>query len=250
LQGIHPLQHRHENLTTGIIKTRQLKINTNRTMRIDFTNNKNILQNYYDKQGISEKFDEDCLYLEKSFNEISKMWLENLNKIDKVNFIMIAEAPLWGKVKKYIYNPEINNSQFFYRSDLGDILNKTIADKKSFINECNDIGLIVVDISPFALNPTDTSINYRKMTTEQYRELVNLTIPHFLELKIRAIKEKKSKNVKTFFRYARVKNNFHDLISNVLIDYGIIGYQNQIGDISQKGGGIDKSKLKHIILSK
>lgn len=217
---------------------------------MNFNDNKKILKSFYDKQGISKNFDKDCFYLEKSFNEISKIWLDNLNQIDKVNFVMLAEAPLWGKVKKYIYNPEINNSQFFYRSDLGDILNKTIADKKSFISVCNEIGLIVIDISPFALNPTDTSINYREMKINQYRELVNLTIPHFFELKIKAIKEKKSKNVKTFFRYARVRNNFQDLISKVLIKNEIISSQNEIGDISQNGGGIDKNKLKQIIQPK
>ncbi len=151
---------------------------------MNFIDNKKILKAFYEKQGLSKSFDSDCLYLEKSFNEISKIWFDNLNQIEKVNFVMIAEAPLWGKVKKYIYNPEINNSQFFYRSDLGDILNKTISNKKSFIKECNDIGLIVIDISPFALNPTDTSINYREMTINQYRELVNLTIPFFFEQKI------------------------------------------------------------------
>jgi len=217
---------------------------------MNFTDNKKILKNFYDKQGISKNFDKDCLYLEKSFNEISKIWLNNLNQIDKVNFVMIAEAPLWGKVRKYIYNTEINNSQFFYRSDLGNILNKTIADKKSFIHECNEIGLIVIDISPFALNPTDTAITYRKMTINQYRELVNLTIPHFFELKIKAIKEKKSENIKTFFRYARVKHNFQDIISKVLLENEIISSQYEIGDISQNGGGIDKNKLKQIIQPK
>lgn len=217
---------------------------------MNFNDNKKILKDYYDKQGISANFDKDCLYLEKSFNEISKIWLDNLNQIDKVNFVMIAEAPLWGKVKKYIYNPQTNNSQFFYRSDLSDIINKPILDKKDFIKHCNDIGLIIIDISPFALNPTDTAINYRKMTINQYRELVTRTLPFYFEQKIKAINEKKSRSVKTFFRYARVKNNFLDLISNVLIKYAIIGSQNEIGDISQKGGGIDKIKLKQIILSK
>lgn len=60
---------------------------------------------------------------EPAFFEINKIWIENLNLIKNVNFIMIAEAPLWGMTKKYIYNPEVNNSQFFYRSDLGDIIN-------------------------------------------------------------------------------------------------------------------------------
>jgi len=73
-------------------------------------------------------------------------WLSS--QIESVNYLMLAEAPLWGETKKYIYNPDINNSQFFYRSDLEDILNKHIADKKEFIQVCNEIGLLIVDISP------------------------------------------------------------------------------------------------------
>jgi len=53
-----------------------------------------------------------------------------------------------------------------------------------------------------------------------------------------------------FFRYTRVKNNFQDLIAQVLIDNNIIKTQNDIDDISQNGGGVDKSKLKMIIKAK
>ena len=214
---------------------------------MNYSDNKIFLKIFYEQNGISNKFDKDSIYLEKAFKDINKIWLDNLNQIKVVNYLMIAEAPLWGKVEKYIYNPEINNSQFFYRSDLGDILNKHIADKKEFIKVCNEIGLLVVDISPFPLNPSDTVINYRSLTTTQYRQLVSLTIPTFFEKKIKAIAEKKSDNIKTFFRYARVKNNFEDLISKVLIDNKIIEIQNDIGDISQNGGGIDKTKLDKII---
>lgn len=212
-----------------------------------YSENKIFLKSFYDQNGFSSKFDKDSIYLEKAFTDISNIWLNNLNQIKAVNYLMIAEAPLWGKSKKYIYNPEVNNSQFFYRSDLGDILNKHIADKKDFIKTCNEIGLLVVDISPFPLNPSDTAINYRSLTTTQYRQLVSLTIPTFFERKIKSIAEKKSGNIKTFFRYARVKRNFEDLISKVLIDYKIIKARNDIDDISQNGGGIDKIKLGRII---
>jgi hypothetical protein len=214
---------------------------------MNYSDNKNFLKTFYDQNGLSSKFDKDSIYLEKAFNEIYKIWLDNLNQIKTINYLMIAEAPLWGKIKKYIYNPEINNSQFFYRSDLGDILNKHIANKTDFIKVCNEIGLLVVDISPFPLNPIDTAINYRSLTTTKYRQLVSLTIPTFFEKKIQAIAQKKSTNIKTFFRYARVKNNFEDLISKVLIDNKIIKTQNEIDDISQNGGGIDKTKLEQII---
>lgn len=214
---------------------------------MNYAENKIFLKTFYDQNGLSDKFAKDSIYLEKAFNDIYKIWLNNLNQIRVVNYLMIAEAPLWGKTKKYIYNPEINNSQFFYRSDLGDILNKHIPDKKDFIKACNEIGLLVVDISPFPLNPNDTAITYRSLTTTQYRKLVSLTVPAFFEKKIKEIAEKKSANIKTFFRYARVKKNFEDLISKVLIDNKIIKTLNDISDISQNGGGIDKAKLGQII---
>ncbi len=214
---------------------------------MNYSDNKNFLKTFYDQNGLSSKFDRDSNYLEKAFNEIHKIWLDNLCQIKTVNYLMIAEAPLWGKMKKYIYNPEINNSQFFYRSDLADILNRHVADKREFIKVCNEIGLLIVDISPFPLNENDTALNYRSVTPMQYRKLVSLTIPTFFERKIKAIATKKSTNIKTFFRYARVKNNFEDLISKVLIDNNIIKMQNEIGDISQNGGGIDKAKFEKII---
>lgn len=214
---------------------------------MNYADNKIFLKTFYDRFGLSSKFDNDSVYLEKAFNDINKIWFDNLDKIEKVKYLMIAEAPLWGQEKKYIYNPSINNSQFFYRSDLGDILNKQINDKPEFIKVCNEIGLLVVDISPFPLNPKNTSINYRDLTTVQYRQLVSQTIPTYFEEKIRIIGEKKSANIKTFFRYARVKSTFQDLISQVLIDNKFIESQNDILDISQNGGGIDKKKFDQII---
>lgn len=214
---------------------------------MNYSNNKKILKSFYDQNGLLSKFDKDSIYLEEAFNDIYRIWLNNFNQIESVNYLMLAEAPLWGKDKKYIYNPDTNNSQFFYRSDLGDILNKHITDKREFITVCNEIGLLVVDISPFPLNPNDTAINYRSLKTAQYQQLVNLTIPTFFEEKIKLVADKKSANIKTFFRYARVKNSFGSIVSRVLIDNKIIKTQNDIGDISKNGGGIDKSKLRQII---
>lgn len=221
---------------------------------MNYSDNKKILKSFYDQNGLLSKFEKDSIYLEEAFNDIYRIWLDNFNQIESVNYLMLAEAPLWGEAKKYIYNPDINNSQFFYRSDLEDILNKHIADKKEFIQVCNEIGLLVVDISPIPLNSKDTKINYRKsengskkLNKNQYKQLVNLTIPTFFEKKIKLVADKKSANIKTFFRYARVKNSFESIVSRVLIDNKIIKTQNDIGDISKKGGGIDKTRLKQII---
>ena len=212
-----------------------------------YTDNKNALKTFYEQAGLSSNFEGDSIYLEKAFHDINKIWKDNFDEIETVNYLMIAEAPLWGKVRKFVYNPDTNNSQFFYRSDLGDILNKHIPDKREFLKVCNEIGLLVVDISPFPLNSNDTTINYRELSTEDYRRLVSLTIPTYFEMKIKAVATKKATDIKSFFRYARVKNNFQDLISKVLLDNKFIKNANEIGDISQNGGGIDKKKLGQII---
>ncbi|MEX2477774.1 MAG: hypothetical protein WD357_05025 [Gracilimonas sp.] len=219
-------------------------------MKIEYQDNKEIIESFYHSLGLANEFDEDNVYLRRAFNEIKDLWIENFNKIDKVRYLLIAEAPLWGQEKKYIYNPKTNNSQFFYRSDLETILNTQITHQEEFINTCNEIGLLVVDISPFPLNTKDTKINYSKnkdgskrLTKNEYRELVGLTIPTFFERKIKLIGQKKSSKVKAFFRYARVENAFSNLISNVLIENGIIAKQEDIGNISQAGGGIDRVKL-------
>ena len=216
---------------------------------MEYCKNETILKDFYLKNGLTSRFNNDNLYLENAFNEINRIWSENLNEIEKVNFVLIAEAPLWGQTKKYIYNPAVNNSQFFYRSDLSDILNIQIANKLEFLKILNKIGFVVVDISPFPLNPKNTAINYRDLSINQYRQLVSMTLPYFFNEKIKEISNKKSENCKVFFRYTRVKNIFEDLIIKTLVDHKMVTTIDELSDISQKGGGINKPMLGKILKS-
>jgi hypothetical protein len=224
------------------------------TRALKFEGNKEILRNFYKKNGLENFIKNDIDYLEKAFNEIYELWRINYDQIKEIRYIMIAEAPLWGRIKKYIYNPETNNSQFFFRSDLGDIIGERISTKQEFLKACNKLGLIVIDISPYPLNQTDTVINYKEtknhskgLTKKQYRELVSLTLSEYFEKKLELISDKTSNEIKVFFRYQRVKKNFEDLIIPALIKHELIQSKSDIGDISQAGGGIDKLKLKKII---
>ena len=155
--------------------------------------------------------------------------------------------------QEYITLNDPNNTSF-PRSDLEETLKTKIWNKQDFIQTCNNIGLLIIDISPFPLNTKDTKINYgknqngsKKLTKNEYRNLVRGTLPFFFEQKIKLIKEKKSNDLKIFFRYARVKNTFQDLIESVLIENDLIKSKNEFGDISQNGGGIDRRKLKQIL---
>jgi hypothetical protein len=225
---------------------------------MDYSKNKEVLRGHYTRNGIINLFEQDNKYLEDAFNEITGIWFNNFDQISEVKYLMIAEAPLWSKLKSYIYNPNTPSTQFFYKSDLEYILNTQIKDKAEFIRVCNEIGLLIIDISPFALNSEDTIINYRNrsknnpygLTKELYRGLAELTIPFFFEKKIKAIVLKMSSDIKVFFRYTRVKRRFQDLISDVFITNGLIKSENEILDISKRGGGIDKSKFEIILLSR
>ena len=210
---------------------------------MNYSRCKQILHDFYSENGVIDYFERDNLYLEKAFHEINEMWFRNLECIKEVKYLMIAEAPLWGKDKSYIYNPETKNTSFFYKSDLEYVLNIQIADNQDFINYCNKIGLLIIDISPFALNTEDTIINYRSISANQYLKLVKNTFPFYFEQKLRTVCKKKSDSIKVFFRYARVKKRFLPLISEALIDCHFIKSVNEISDISKRDGIWIKLKL-------
>ncbi len=132
-----------------------------------------ILSDFYYDKNVDQHFKNDEKYLSVAFKEIEKIWMQNYNEITTVNYVMLSEAPLWGERKSYIYNPAIKNTQFFYRSDLEFCLKEKIKDKVKFINKLNSIGFIILDISPFPLNGKDTNINYRAISNNDYKYLLN-----------------------------------------------------------------------------
>ena len=101
---------------------------------VGYNANKDILRKFYDKYRIGDYFQTDNAYLENAYKDIEHLWLDNLALIKTVNYLMIAEAPLWGKDKSYIYNPDTPNSQFFYKQDIGEILGITIHSKQEFLS--------------------------------------------------------------------------------------------------------------------
>lgn len=116
---------------------------------MNYDHSKEILKTFYHKNSISNNFERDNQYLETAFNEITKIWFKNLVLIKEVRYLMIAEAPLWGSSKSYIYNPTTQFTQFFHKGDLEHVLGIPIKDKVEFIKRCNEIGLLIIDISPF-----------------------------------------------------------------------------------------------------
>ncbi|MCM2287013.1 MAG: hypothetical protein NDI81_19720 [Desulfobacula sp.] len=179
------------------------------------------LFDFYSQKKLDHYFLRDENYLSVAFKEIEKIWIHNYDKISTINYVMLSEAPLWGERKSYIYNPNIKNTQFFYRSDLEFCLKEKIKNKIEFINKLNSIGFIILDISPFPLNEKDTNINYKEISKKDYRYLLKKTVPIFLALKISLILKKKSRNMKIFYRYGRVRNAFGNILEEFFFKKGI-----------------------------
>ena len=96
------------------------------------------------------------------------------------------------------------------------------------------------------IDPEIISISVDKIPAD-YKKLIESTVPFYFEKKIEMMKSKLSPEPKVFFRYKRVKDSFETIIGKTLIEHNVINSLEEIGDISQVGGGINKSKLKEII---
>jgi hypothetical protein len=213
-----------------------------------------ILEEFYEENRIISFFDNNRNYLEEAFYSIFKLWEQNFEKIEDVKYIVIAEAPLWGKEKKYIYNPNINNSQFFTIKNLSILTERSISNKLDFINSCNEMGLLFIDVSPFALNHHDTRMNYSKtrnaslkLNRNQYRVLTSKTLPYYFEKKLELANTKKQVSAKVFIRYARIKNNLEDYLIPLLNKYNYTQNSNGFDVISKRGGMIDIQRLKTLM---
>lgn len=214
---------------------------------MDFQQNENILKKFYESHGITNHFVSDVKYLRKAFMEINSMWLEQYNAIDKINFLVIGEAPLWGETKKYIYNRQTTNTQFFYRSDIEHLTKSILTDKSAFLRACLDLGFIFIDVSPFPLNPVNTQINYRTMKLKDYQDLVKETLDTFLKPKLKKVKSKSTSRLKIAYRYKRVEKSFSGLLNPLFLELGLVSDEKSISDIAMSGGGVDRTKLSKLV---
>jgi len=217
---------------------------------------KNYLKEKYIKYGIEEYFKTDFEYLEASINDINGFWDKNINEIDKIKLIILAEAPMWGKNEKYFYNPETIHSQFFYQSDLEYVIGEPIGNKQELISKLNETGTIILDFSPFPFNPEKTMLSYKRdkkgiskrITRKDYQDILRETFPIHLKARLEKIKKKSCEieNVQICYRYSRVKSNLNEILQSLFLklDFNMISNANSISMI---GGGIDKEKLKNEI---
>jgi len=219
-------------------------------------NMKKVLEEVYDEEVNGSWFERDYMYLANAYSEIKCLWTEQFNKINLVRFVMLAEAPLWGDGKQYIYNERAPFSQFLYRSDLQPSVSQQIESKKDMIACLNDLGIIVTDILPFPLAPKKTALSYaskrgsdsKSITSANYEKLIEETFRYHLKPKLDKIKEKSiNKDLKEtifFYRYARVMN-YHSTLSKLFEETFNVCLDRC--HISQRGGGVNKDAFANLL---
>jgi hypothetical protein len=212
------------------------------------------LKKIYKDQNISRYFKDDEKYLKDAFIFTESLWLKQLERIDKLNIIMVSESPFFGDSKIYIYNPNTPPSVFFYFRDIEIFLNedeeiikpKTTIEQKNMMYEYfRKNGFITLDLFPFALNPNHTKIDYRNITKSLYQELLEVTKKEYLIPKLNKCLEKSDKDTHFVYRYKRLfektENHFEKVLSNLTqTNY-------KIDSINGKGMHLDKGKLRSLL---
>ena len=101
------------------------------------------------------------------------------------------------------------------------------------MNGLANLGILILDVSPFALNDIDTHLSYRILKPSEYRQLVISCWREHIQPVLIRISDSSPNFV---FRYKRVKDMFEPLFVEKL-------NLPSIGSIHQSGGGIDHKKL-------
>lgn len=201
----------------------------------------------YLKLDISSK---EIDYLKNAFLFTENLWEKQLSKINEINYIMISEAPLFGNEKKYFYNPKSKPTSFFWFNDIKafDIVfsKEDYNNKKFLLDKLNEKGFLILDIFPFALNKKYTQIDFRSIKSKDYQRLYKKVIHNYLIKKLNLIKIKSSCNVKTFYRYKRLKKKLGLEFEEQLIKLKLIQKDDKLKVIN-KNMSIDKEKLRKLV---
>lgn len=189
-----------------------------------------------------------------AFNGSERLWRENFQNIAPIKYILFSEAPFFVG-ESYIYNTNTDFTQFFRENDLYQALNEPLRTdrerraiplqtrKAIFINHLNRLGFVIVDISPFALSPY-TAVQYNNLSVQQYNQLLNETIPHYLQPKLTSIQNNLAQDgepLNLIFRYKRL-NDFPSLNDFLLNFFGPVTRHS----IWHQGGGINREALGNI----
>jgi hypothetical protein len=125
------------------------------------------IERFYEEVGVGHEFSEDNVYLREAYEFTEELWSQQLEGMDRVNIVVLSEAPLYGDARSYIYNPDTQHTAFLYANDLPDVEQSDSSavsggsPKLEQIHRLRELGVLVLDLFPLALNAKKTALAYR-----------------------------------------------------------------------------------------
>ena len=135
--------------------------------------------------GVSDVRD-NLQRIEEIFGRTESFWKDRLSLIpnQKVNFLLIGEAPPWTKSGNinYIYNPETKPSIFLQaicKAFFKELIYEKVGIQET-LTMLGDKGFLLCDSIPFAMNYSEK----QKRNSPLYRKLVKMTSKSYLKNKL------------------------------------------------------------------
>lgn len=209
------------------------------------------LEQLYREWGIENCFKEDEAYLKNAFMFTESLWYDQYRSFDKICFVLLAEAPLYGREKSYFYNKTTRLTSFFYYEDIKPNVRKFLSQtekKADLLSYLKERGIIILDMFPYALNPIDTKqLTYKKLLKDQskYLALLSSSYEQYLKPKLQKIRIKASRNLIFAYRYETRQRIIGDYMDEKLKSLGLLPANKCLESIGSQT--IDRDKFNREI---
>ena len=175
-------------------------------MKIEQDTFKIPLRPLYSQRNVS--MDRDLDYLIKAYQHTEELWWDNFLSMKEVKYVLLAEAPQYGKDKSYIYNPQIPGTPFLGLATINQIslrlgLDGRLKEKPEMLQRMRELGLLVLDLFPYAFND-QTQFQYQRIMRPFGKALCKDSSGWHLKPKCLEIKKKSNRQILFGVRYSRL----------------------------------------------
>lgn len=210
----------------------------------------NALYPFYEQAGVLARFEQDVTYLARTYARTEELWQENYRNIKEVKLIILAEAPLFGAEESYIYNPISKLTNFLWPGDLKGIVGRETSGlpKPEYLSFLQELGILIVDIFPYALNEKYTALVYNNskiaasLTAAKKRMLAARVLEFYLRPKLEQIANRGAQHVRFCARYKPIGEIARAIYPPLLAELGFA--PSEFTGVYMQGGMIDQKKFR------
>lgn len=216
----------------------------------------NLIKSHGDSVELQRLLSQDAEYLWNAYQKIETFWYNEFSQFNMIRVVLLSEAPFFGEFGSYFYNPEWRATQFFGYADYTKALSKwgpelqaspkdSVAVKKAeLLAAMRKVGVIVLDIFPFALNPK-TKYSYANLPPADYANLFKVTASIYFRHKLKYVATRLVPGGKFVFRYKRVQDAAEALVKREIKKAGLQGSQLYADNVGNRGGSLNREMLMH-----